>query len=88
MKTRFRESFEADLSSVTDSRLLDRVKKVIQQVEGARSFQEIPNLKRLDANGKYYRIRMGDYRIGFVFEEGAVAFVRFLNRKDIYRYFP
>ena len=42
----------------------------------------------LDAKGKYYRIRVGDYRVGFVFEQGAVTFVRCLNRKEIYRYFP
>ena len=51
-------------------------------------FQQIPNLKRLETTGKYYRIRLGDYRIGFVFERGTVTFVRCLNRKEIYRYFP
>jgi mRNA-degrading endonuclease RelE of RelBE toxin-antitoxin system len=31
---------------------------------------------------------MGDYRLGFVFEQGVVTFVRCLQRKEIYRYFP
>ena len=88
MSTRFRESFDKDLSALTDAGLLRRIKRVIEQVEAARTFQQIPNLKRLDARGKYYRIRVGDYRIGFVFEQGAVTFVRCLNRKEIYRYFP
>ena len=88
MNTRFRESFDADLSVITDTALLRRIRKVIEQVEAARVFQQIPNLKRLDAKGKYYRIRVGDYRVGFVFEQGAVTFVRCLNRKEIYRYFP
>ena len=57
-------------------------------MEAARIFQHIPNLKRLESTGKYYRIRVGDYRVGFVFENGAVTFVRCLNRKEIYRYFP
>jgi len=88
VNTRFRESFDEDLSALTDAGLLRRIKRVIEQVEAARTFQDIPNLKRLDARGKYYRIRVGDYRIGFVFEQGAVTFVRCLNRKEIYRYFP
>lgn len=88
MNTTFRESFDADLSTITDAALLRRIKRVIEQVEAARTFQQIPNLKRLEATGKYYRIRVGDYRIGFVFERGAVTFVRCLNRKEIYRYFP
>ncbi len=88
MNTAFRESFDADLSAITDAGLLRRIRRVIERVEAARAFQQIPNLKRLEATGKYYRIRLGDYRIGFVFERGAVTFVRCLNRKEIYRYFP
>ena len=88
MNTRFRESFDADLAAITDARLLRRIRKVIEHVEAARMFHQIPNLKRLDARGKYYRIRVGDYRVGFVFEHGAITFVRCLDRKEIYRYFP
>ena len=88
MKTRFRESFAEDLSAIGDASRLRRIKRVIEQVEAAQTFQQIPNLKRLDAKGKYYRIRVGDYRVGFVFEDGAVTFVRCLDRKEIYRYFP
>lgn len=88
MNTRFRESFSDDLTALTDAALLRRIRRVIEQVEAARTFQGIPNLKRLDAKGKYYRIRVGDYRLGFVFEHGAVTFVRCLDRKEIYRFFP
>ena len=88
MNTAFRESFDADLSAITDAALLRRIRKVIEQVEAAQTFQQIPNLKRLAAKGKYYRIRVGDYRLGFVFEHGAVTFVRCLDRKEVYRYFP
>ena len=88
MKTAFRKSFEEDLAAIIDLALLRRIRKVIEQVEGARIFQQIPNLKRLEATGKYYRIRVGDYRIGFVFQRGTVTFVRCLNRREIYRYFP
>jgi mRNA interferase RelE/StbE len=88
VNTRFRESFDIDLSAIKDAGLLRRIQKVIQQVEAAQIFQQIPNLKRLDAKGKYYRIRLGDYRIVVVFDQGAFTFVRCLNRKEIYLYFP
>ena len=88
MNVLFRESFDKDLSAITDAGLLRRVQKMIEQVETARTFREIPNLKRLDAKGKYFRIRLGDYRVDFVFEPGAVTFVRCLHRREIYRYFP
>ena len=78
----------ADLSAITDPGLLRRIQKMIEQVEAAQSLHEIPNLKRLEAKGKYFRIRLGDYRVGLVFEQGAVTFVRCLHRREIYRYFP
>ena len=37
---------------------------------------------------RYYRIRVGDYRIGLKEEKGKIIFMRVLHRKDIYRYFP
>lgn len=37
---------------------------------------------------RYYRIRMGDYRLGIIVEGEVVTFVRFLHRRDIYGYFP
>ena len=88
MNTAFRESFDTDLAAIMDPSLLRRIRKVIEHVETARNFQQIPNLKPLEAKGKYYRIRVGDYRIGLVFERGAVTFVRCLHRREIYRYFP
>ena len=33
-------------------------------------------------------LAVGDYRVGLVFEHGDVTFVRCLDRKEIYRYFP
>jgi mRNA interferase RelE/StbE len=84
----FRESFDADLSGITDTTLLCRIRKVIERAEVAQALQQIPNLKRLEATGKYYRIRVGDYRLGCVFGHGTLTFVRCLNRKEIYRYFP
>ena len=36
----------------------------------------------------FYRIRIGDYRIGVAVEGDTVEFVRCLARRDLYRYFP
>ncbi len=40
------------------------------------------------AKTRYYRIRVGDYRIGVEVVGDEILFVRILHRKDIYRYFP
>jgi mRNA-degrading endonuclease RelE of RelBE toxin-antitoxin system len=64
VNTLFRESFHADPSAITDVGLLRRIKKLIEQVETAPTFQQIPHLKRLDAKGKYYRLRVGVRNMG------------------------
>lgn len=88
MKVEFRKSFEKDLSKLKDQNLLARIKAVIEEVESAESLLNVNNVKKLEANGNYYRIRVGDYRIGLTNEEEIITFVRVLHRKEMYRYFP
>lgn len=88
MKVEFRESFAKDLKGVKDNSLLKRAKEVIEGVEEADSLADISNLKKLKGGGNYFRLRVGDYRVGVTLENDVVTFVRFLNRKDIYKYFP
>ena len=64
------------------------VKAAIEEVEKADSLQQISGLKKLKGGGNYYRLRIGDFRVGLALESGKVIFVRLTNRKDIYRYFP
>ncbi len=87
MKTVFKRSFIKDLRSV-DKPLRLRVQQVIEEVEAAESLRAIGNVTKMTSRGPYYRIRVGDYRVGVSLRDGAVTFVRFLHRKDIYRYFP
>ncbi len=88
MKVEFRKSFEKDLGKIRDEELLMRIKAVIEEVENVDSFLDISNIKKLKADGDYYRIRIGDYRVGLTQDEGIITFVRVLHRKEMYRYFP
>jgi len=88
VKVEFRDSFAKDLKSIKDKGLLDRAREVVEAIEKAASLDEIHNLKKLKGGRNYFRLRIGDYRMGFVLEKGVVIFVRFLNRKDVYKYFP
>ena len=88
MKTAFRESFARDLGGLRNKKLLKRIRDVIESVEKARSLNELPHLKKLKGEKNYYRLRVADYRLGLTLEGDTVIFVRCLNRKDIYKYFP
>ncbi len=65
-----------------------RVKTLVEQVEQAATFDTIPGLKKLSGEGGYFRLRVGDYRCGIAVDDDTVTFVRFLHRRDIYKYFP
>ena len=84
----FEKTFEKDLRKVRDKTLLRKVKAVIEVVEATQSLDAIANLKKLKDDEGYFRIRIGDYRIGLFLEQDKLLFVRVLHRREFYRYFP
>jgi mRNA interferase RelE/StbE len=88
LKVAFRESFLRDLRAIKGQNVLRRIREVIDNVEQISKPTDISNLKKLKGEGQYYRIRIGEHRVGLKIEADTVTFVRVLNRKEIYRYFP
>jgi mRNA interferase RelE/StbE len=88
VKSRFRKSFTRDLKKLKDPTVMKRVKVVIEELETARHLGELTNVKKVSGSGNFYRVRVGDYRLGIALEGDTVEFVRCLHRRDIYRYFP
>ena len=88
MKVEFRKSFEKDLRKLGDRQILTRVKDIIYEVEASQRLDEISNFKKLKTKGNYYRIRVGDYRIGITVDGEVINFIRILHRREIYQKFP
>ncbi len=88
MIVRVDKSFEKDTDKIRDRKLLQKIVDCIRQVEEAKSPAEIQNLKKLSGFSTYYRIRIGEFRIGVFIKGNEVIFERCLHRKDIYRYYP
>lgn len=88
MQLRFDKSFEKDIRKLSDGDVLKRLKERILLLKSANTLAEIPELKKIKGYAGYYRIRIGDYRLGVELEDQTVALVRFLHRKEIYRKFP
>ena len=61
---------------------------IIGSIEKVNQPSQLENCKKLTGFKTAYRIRMGQYRIGFYYENKTVELVRILHRKEIYRYFP
>ncbi len=88
MNIEFKKSFEKDLLKILDADLFQRVQEIIEQVEKAEKLSDMKNIKKLKGEVDYYRIKIGNYRIGIKVNNSVVSFVRILHRKEIYRYFP
>lgn len=76
------------MRKIKERALAVRVKEAIESIEQAATLQEIASLKALKNSTSYYRIRVGDYRIGLRLDGETIILVRFLHRKEVYRYFP
>ena len=88
MKVEFRRTFEKDLKKINDKSLLVKIKSTVNSVEDAASLDDVANLKKLKGNEGYFRIRIGDYRLGLFLEGETILFVCVIHRREFYRYFP
>ena len=88
MTAAFLSSFLKDVKKLRESKLRRAVAEAIKDVEAAKSVDLIRSAKRLSGFREYYRIRIGDWRIGLKIEGDTVFFIRCLHRRDVYRYFP
>jgi mRNA-degrading endonuclease RelE of RelBE toxin-antitoxin system len=87
MKVEFSKDFEKSVRKLSGKMLLS-VKAVIQEVIKANSVNEITDCKKLTDYDYIYRIRIGDYRVFFVFHvhivDDTVMFEYFVSRGEAY----
>lgn len=88
MKLEVTKTFERDVKSISDKSVAARLLKLIEVLEQCENLAEVPNVRKISAAEGYYRIRLGDFRLGLNLESDTLKLIRFLNRKDIYRHFP
>ena len=89
MKVEFDKSFLKSLDKIKDTKVLRKIESIILSCEQASQVSQIPNIKKLTAFSHYYRIRMGNYRIGIeLLNDSTIKFIAVLHRKDIYKKFP
>lgn len=89
METRFRRSFERDLRKIRDTKLLERIKQSIHEIESAEDLSQLKGvLKKMKGATGFYRVRVGTYRIILEAQATKAEFVRVLPRGEAYRLGP
>jgi mRNA interferase RelE/StbE len=88
MKVEFLKRFSKDLDEIKTKSVKQSIIRLIELMETIDALDKIPNTKKLKGHKNAYRTRIGDYRLGFFFENSTILIARFLHRKDIYKIFP
>ena len=88
MNVRPKPAFLRHLKKITDRTVRTDVNVAVVSVMKAVSVKDIPELKKMKGTKIYFRIKVGNYRIGLTIEGDMVTFIRCLPRKDFYKGFP
>ncbi|MEM6264016.1 MAG: type II toxin-antitoxin system RelE/ParE family toxin [Bacteroidota bacterium] len=88
MEIKIDRSFEKDVKKIRLPKIRKQIAEKIEEVADLNDLQELKGVKKIKGFEGYYRIRLGEYRIGFEVDGNAVIFLRVLHRKDIYKFFP
>lgn len=89
MNLKFDKSFLKSIEKIKDASLKQKIASAIDEAELANDLHDLKQLKKLRGYKSYYRIKIGDYRIGVEVEKpDVVIFIIVAHRKEIYQRFP
>ena len=89
MIVEFDKSFEKSIDRLKDKSIFPKIEKFIDALENINALSELSNIKKLSGYKTYYRLRIGEYRLGFEkINENTVRLIIICRRKDIYKVFP
>jgi len=64
------------------------IELVFHQLPAKMSLADLSNVKKIQGFKHFYRLQVGEFRIGLEVVEDYVIVKRVLHRKDIYKCFP
>ncbi len=89
MIVKFDRSFSKSLDKLNDRQIIAKLKALILALEKAKNIGDISALKAMKGHSGFYRIRIGDYRVGFeLMKNDEILLILIAHRKDIYKRFP
>jgi len=82
------KTFLKDVEKIRVKSVLLKLQEIIESIRRAETLDEMSDVKKLTGSKNYFRLRFGNYRIGFKFQNKEIKLIRILHRKEIYSYFP
>jgi mRNA interferase RelE/StbE len=81
------KGFVKQLRAVPDD-IQKRANDVYKKLHDCKKLSDVPSLEKLAGHKNYYRIRIGNYRLGFELIEDRIELLAIMHRKEVYRFFP
>jgi mRNA interferase RelE/StbE len=89
LKILYAKALVKDLEAVScNPAVKKRLLKLIEKLKTIDTLDELHHIKKIESYDCYYRLRIGDYRLGLKLSGNTLELIRFLHRRDIYRRFP
>ena len=88
MEVRYHAQFDRDLRRLRNPTLAHNIEQIIAELKAASSLAEVRGVRRLRGEGRHYRIRIGEHRLGITQDGDTIILRRLLHRSEIYRNFP
>lgn len=88
MQIQYQKRFLKDLASIPSKSRTKIESLVFEDSFSDSSSINSKKLEKLKGYNIYYKIRVGDYRIGIKIENEILSFERVLHRKEVYKFFP
>ena len=88
MKIIYTKSITKDVLKIKDKKLILKIEQLILDFKNSSTIEEIKSTKKLSGHPYAYRTRIGNYRLGFYYQNKQITLIRFLKRNDIYKLFP
>lgn len=89
MTITYHSKLKKDIQKINDKKLKKALLDKIQELKNCSNIEEVSGIKKLKGHSTAYRMRIGNYRLGFFVEEAeSLRLQRFVKRNDIYKLFP
>jgi len=89
MELIYGKRFSKDLDAIQhEAKVKKALLELIERIRAADSLGDLKDVRKIEGYQGYFRIKVGDFRLGIKTEKNRIALIRFLHRKDIYRRFP
>jgi len=89
MKLLYGKRFNKDLDAIRhEAKVKKKLLELIEQIKETDSLANLKGVRKIEGYQNYFRIKVGNYRLGIKLTKKRIELIRFLHRKEIYRRFP